>query len=198
MAALLRDLGVAFLAHDADDETLERLAVIVRSATETLASGAGRDRSFDEITLEPEADDVADGGELGHFDGCFVTGEASPVGLATTVHRDGDGLVGRTRFTRPFEGMPGFAHGGILCAVFDDLIGLTVGRMLRISAPTVHVEVDFRKPVPLDREVEFRTRLTASDGRKRVASATATIDGEHYAEARALLVVLPDDHSIGT
>jgi acyl-CoA thioesterase FadM len=69
--------------------------------------------------------------------------------------------------------------------------------MLRISAPTVHVEVDFRKPVPLDCDVEFRTRLTASEGRKRVASATATIGDELYAEARALLIVLPDDHSIG-
>jgi acyl-coenzyme A thioesterase PaaI-like protein len=197
LAVLLRDLGVAFLAHEADDATLDRVGSTVAAAISSLSTGPVRVRSFDEISREPEADDVPDGGELGHFDGCFVTGDASPLGLATRVHRDGDGLTATTRFPRPFEGMPGYAHGGILCAVFDDLIGLTVGRMMRISAPTVHVEVDFRKPVPLNCDVEFRTRIAETDGRKRIASAVATIGDTVYAEATALLVVLAPDHSIG-
>jgi acyl-coenzyme A thioesterase PaaI-like protein len=195
LAALLRELGVAFLAHDVDEATLERLAGTVRAATEALNGGTERIRSFDEISREPEAEDVEDGGALGHFDGCFVTGEASPVGLTAQVRRDGLGLVATTRFPRSFEGMPGFAHGGILCAVFDDLIGLTIGRMMRISAPTVHVEVDFRQPVPLDTDVEFRTRVASSDGRKRIASATAAIGGVVYAEASALLIVLTPDQT---
>jgi acyl-coenzyme A thioesterase PaaI-like protein len=197
LAGRLRGLSVAFLTHEVDDETLARLAADVRAATTSLETGPDRIRSFDEITLEPEADEVDDGAALGHFDGCFVTGEASPISLATHVRREGDGLFATVRFTRPFEGMPGFAHGGILCAVFDDLIGLTMGRMMRISAPTVRVEVDFRRPVPLDTEVEFRTRLTAGDGRKRIAAATATIGDTTYAEAQALLVVLGAGHPIG-
>jgi acyl-coenzyme A thioesterase PaaI-like protein len=196
-AELLRTLGVALLSHDLDDETMRRLAADFRAATETLATGTERVRSFAEITREPEADEVADGGALGHFDGCFVTGEASPVGLAASVRRDGDGLVATARFPRTFEGMPGYAHGGILLAVFDDLIGLTIGRLLRISAPTVRVEVDFRRPVPLDRDVEFRTRLVSEDGRKRVVTATAAIGDTIHAEAQALLIVLPPDYSIG-
>jgi Thioesterase superfamily len=183
-AELLRMLGIAFLSHDVDDETMRRLAAGFRAATETLSIGPQRVRSFAEITREPEADEVPDGGELGHFDGCFVTGEASPVGLAASTRRDGAGLVATVRFTRTFEGMPGFAHGGILLAVFDDLIGLTIGRLLRISAPTVRVEVDFRRPVPLGSDVHFRTRLVSEDGRV-------------HAEAQALLIVLPADHSIG-
>ena len=196
-AELLRVLGVAFLSHDVDDDTMRRLATSFRDATETLATGSARVRSFAEITREPEADEVPDGGALGHFDGCFVTGEASPVGLAASVRRSGAGLVAVARFSRSFEGMPGFAHGGILLAVFDDLIGLTIGRLLRISAPTVRVEVDFRKPVPLEHEVEFRTRLVSADGRKRVVAATATIGDTVHAEAQALLIVLPSDYSIG-
>jgi acyl-coenzyme A thioesterase PaaI-like protein len=196
-AQQIRDLGIAFLSHDIDDEMMARIEATLRAATETLTSGSPRVRSFDEISREPEADEIAEGGELGHFDGCFVTGEASPVGLATRVRRDGDGIVATARFPRSFEGMPGYAHGGILCAVFDDLIGLTIGRMHRISAPTVHVEVDFRKPVPLDQDVEIRTRLTTTDGRKRIVTATAAIGDTIYAEAQALLIVLAADHSIG-
>lgn len=196
-AELLRTLGVTFLSHDVDDETMRRLAAGFHEATKTLAAGPERVRSFAEITREPEADEIEDGAALGHFDGCFVTGEASPVGLAATVRRAGDGLVATARFTRSFEGMPGFAHGGILLAVFDDLIGLTVGLLLRIPAPTVRVEVDFRKPVPLDRNVEFRTRLVSVDGRKRVVTATATIRDIVHAEAQALLIELPPDFDRG-
>jgi acyl-coenzyme A thioesterase PaaI-like protein len=196
-AQLLRELGGAFLSHDVDDGTMAQLAETLRTATATLAAGPARDRSFAEITREPEADDVPDGGEIGHFDACFVTGEASPVGLAATVHRDGDGLVAGLRIPRAFEGMPGYAHGGILLAAFDDLIGLTIGRLMRISAPTVHVEVDFRKPVPLGADVEIRTRLASEDGRKRIVSAVARVGDTVHAEAQALLVVLAPDHTIG-
>ncbi|HEY2167005.1 MAG TPA: hotdog domain-containing protein [Jatrophihabitantaceae bacterium] len=196
-AEVLRGLGVALLSHEVDDDTLRELAAGLRAATDTVLIGPPRVRSFAEITLEPEADEVAEGEELGHFDGCFVTGEASPIGLAVRAHRDGDGLAATASFPRSFEGMPGYAHGGIVLAVFDDLIGLTIGRLLRISAPTVRVEVDFRKPVPLDRDIEFRTRLISSDGRKRVVTATATIGDMVHAEAQALLIVLPPDYSIG-
>jgi acyl-coenzyme A thioesterase PaaI-like protein len=197
VAQRLRALTTAFLEHEVDEPSLARLTGSIDASIAELAGGPPRVRSFDEIRREPEADEVADGAELGHFDQCFVTGDASPVGLAATVRRDGDGLVGIARFPRAFEGMPGYAHGGIVLAAFDDLIGLTVGRMLRISAPTVHVEVDFRRPVPLGRDIEIRTRLASTDGRKRIVRATASLDGELYAEAEGLLIVLPENHTIG-
>jgi acyl-coenzyme A thioesterase PaaI-like protein len=192
-AAILRELTTAFLSHEVADDVLRDLAAGLRAASVTLQAAPPRTRSFDEILREPEAADVPDGGEIGHFDACFVTGEASPVGLAATVRRVGDGLIGRIVFPRAYEGMPGHAHGGIVMAVFDDLIGMTMGRMLRISAPTVHVETDFRRPIPLDREVTIRTELVAADGRKRTVTATASVDGKIYAEARGLLIVLEGD-----
>jgi acyl-coenzyme A thioesterase PaaI-like protein len=192
-AASLRELNTAFLSHEVGDRALSELAAGWRAATAGLVAAPPRTRSFDEIRREPEAADVPDGGELGHFDACFVTGEASPVGLAATVRRAGNGLVATLTFSRAFEGMPGHAHGGIVMAVFDDLIGMTMGRMLRISAPTVHVETDFRQPIPLDREVTVRTELGPADGRKRTVQATATVGDTVHAEARGLLIVLEGD-----
>lgn len=190
-AAALRELNLAFLAHDLDDAGLRSLAARAREATTVLAAAAPRARTFEEIMREPEAVDVLDGDEIDHFDACFVSGEASPVGLAAKIRRDGDGLVARLRFTRAFEGMPGHAHGGILMGVFDDVIGMTMGRMMKIPAPTVRVEVDFRKPIPLDTEVEVRTLLDErTDGRKRYVSATMSVGETVHAEARGLLVIL--------
>jgi acyl-coenzyme A thioesterase PaaI-like protein len=196
-AAQLRALTRALISHEVDDEELEQLAADLAAATAAIEAGPGRVRSFDEIRREPEATEVADGAALGHFDQCFVTGEGSPIGLSARVRRAGRGLILRTSIPRTFEGMPGYAHGGIVAAVFDDLIGLTVGRLHRISAPTVHVEVDFRRPIPLGQEIEFRTRLTASEGRKRTVTGEAAASGITYAEAKGLLVVLQSQDPIG-
>ena len=196
-AARLRGLTRAFISHEIDDGTLEQLARELTAMTAAIEAGPSRMRSFDEIRREPEAADVADGAALGHFDQCFVTGEGSPVGLAATVRRDGDDLILVTSIPRTFEGMPGYAHGGIVAAVFDDLIGLTIGRLHRVSAPTVHVEVDFRRPLPLGQQVEFRTRLTARDGRKQTVTGEAVAGGVVHAEATGLLVVLQPGNSIG-
>jgi acyl-coenzyme A thioesterase PaaI-like protein len=196
-AARLRDLTRAFICHEIDDPALEELAGELKAMTAAIGAGRARLRSFDEIRREPEAPDVADGTALGHFDQCFVTGDGSPVGLAAAVRRDGDGLILVTSIPRTFEGMPGYAHGGIVAAVFDDLIGLTIGRLHRVSAPTVRVEVDFRRPLPLDQPVEFRTRLTARDGRKQTVTGEAVAGGVVHAEAKGLLVTLQPGSPIG-
>lgn len=189
-AAALRELNLSFLSCELDDAGLTRLATTAREAATMLRTAPPRTRTFDEITREPEATEVLDGDEADHFDACFITGDASPIGLVTRIQREGDGLVARLRFTRTYEGMPGYAHGGILMAVFDDLIGLTMGRLMRIPAPTVRVQTDFRKPVPIDTDVVVRTRLESEDGRKRHVSATLSVGATVHAEAQGMLVVL--------
>ncbi len=195
-AAALRDLTIAFLCSELDDRGLQGLTASAREATALLTAAPPRMRTFDEISLEAEASDVLEDERADHFDACFVSGEASPFGLAARIHREGNGLVAEVRFTRAFEGMPGFAHGGIIMAVFDDIIGMTMGRLMRISAPTVRVETDFRKPVPLATDVVVRTTLDSEAGRKRYVSAILTVEGVVHAEASGLLIVLDNDRAL--
>jgi acyl-coenzyme A thioesterase PaaI-like protein len=198
VADRLRRLNAAFVGHEADDVDLAHLAAALDRATDQLRRGGPRRRSFDEIADEAGAPEVSDGALAEHFDVCFVTGPGSPVGLAGTVTREADALVFRTRIPRTFEGMPGFAHGGILAAIFDDIIGMVMGRLHRISAPTVHVEIAFLAPVPLEVEIEVRARLVGRDGRKCRVHAIATLGDAVHAEADGLLVVLrPDQLSSG-
>jgi acyl-coenzyme A thioesterase PaaI-like protein len=193
VAAGLRLLAAAFVAHEVPDAELMQLATALERITDQVRSGTPRRRSFAEIAGEAAAAEVADGAIAEHFDVCFVTGAASPVGLAGAVHREADALVYRTRIPSTFEGMPGFAHGGILAAIFDDIIGMVTGRLHRISAPTVRVDISFRAPVPLDVELEIRASLVSRQGRKCRVHATATAGNTVYAEADGLLVVLRDD-----
>jgi acyl-coenzyme A thioesterase PaaI-like protein len=196
-AAKLRQLNAAFVGHEAADRDLTELVATLERATDRLQAGSPRRRSFAEIADEAAAPEVADSAPAEHFDVCFVTGPASPVGLAGTVHREGDSLVYRTRIPRTFEGMPGFAHGGIVAAIFDDIIGMVMGRLHRTSAPTVRVETSFHTPIPLEEEIEIRASLVDRDGRKCRVHATATSRPPAartlYAEADGLLIVLRDN-----
>ncbi|WP_433359791.1 PaaI family thioesterase [Streptosporangium sp. CA-115845] len=189
-AATLRRLTERFLCHDVDDEALDELAATLDGLTGQLAAGAPRRRSFAEIVTEPDAPEIADGGVVDHYDQCFVTGAAHPAGLAATVRRRGGAIELRTRIPVTFEGMPGYAHGGVLAAVFDDLIGLMTGRVERVPAPTVQLEVTFRRPVPLDTPVCFRAELTGADGRKRTVTVSAWVGETLHATATGILVVL--------
>jgi acyl-coenzyme A thioesterase PaaI-like protein len=192
-AAALRRLTSEFLLRDATEDDLDDLVAVAGSLTAGLAAGPMRRRSFDEIVAEPDAPEIADGGAVEHFDQCFVTGPAHTAGLAATVRREADAVELRVRIPVLFEGMPGHAHGGIVAAVFDDLIGMVMGRLHRVPAPTVQVDVSFRRPVPLDAEVVFRAELSGSDGRKRTVQAAARVGDTLHATATGLLVVLNAD-----
>jgi acyl-coenzyme A thioesterase PaaI-like protein len=189
-AAALRRLNTHLLLHDVSDDDLDDLAAVADALAAGLAAGPPRRRSFAEIVAEPDAPEVGDGDAVEHFDQCFVTGPAHPGGLAATVRRAGDAAELRVRIPVLFEGMPGHAHGGVVAAVFDDLIGMVMGRLARIPAPTVRVDVGFRRPVPLDTEVLFRARPAAAEGRTRTVTATAHVGDVVHATATGVLVVL--------
>lgn len=189
-AAALRRLNSEFVRRDATEDDLDDVAAVADALAAGLATGPARCRSFDEIVAEPQAPEIADGEPVEHFDQCFVTGRANPAGLAATVRRHGDAVELRVVIPIPFEGMPGHAHGGVVAAIFDDLIGLVMGRLHRIPAPTVQVDVTFRRPLPLDTEVRFRAELSGADGRKRTVRASAYVGDTVHATATGLLVVL--------
>jgi hypothetical protein len=67
--------------------------------------------------------EVGDGEPVVHFDECFVSGPWNPLGIAIEVHREGDEAVAEVSLGAAFEGAPGRSHGGIVAAIFDDVLG---------------------------------------------------------------------------
>ena len=72
------------------------------------------------------------------------------LGLTTEVL--GDDGIARTELTcgAEHEGGPGVAHGGWTAGVLDEILG-HVPLLHRTLSVTKKLEVEFRKPVPLDR-----------------------------------------------
>lgn len=91
------------------------------------------------------------------------------------------------------QGYPGRLHGGIASAILDEAIG----RAINISdvgawGVTIELTVRYRKPVPLDREVTARARITKDSGRIFEGSGEIRLeDGTVAVEATGRYLRLP-------
>lgn len=130
-----------------------------------------------------------------HYDGCFACGDAQTAGL----HLDavvGDGVTVDATFTvtRAHQGAPGLAHGGLLATAIDESMGFLFF-LTGDPAVTAHLEIDYRRPVPVGTEVRVRAAVLGRIGRKIWASATGTLpDGKVAFSGGALFLVVPVEH----
>lgn len=188
-AAALRRLGHTLMAREADPDLLGRVATAAHRVADDLEGAPPRERDLLEMKRRMYDVEVADGERVSHFDECFVSGSQNPLGIAVAVHRDGDEAVARVELGAAFEGAPARAHGGIVAAIFDDVLGyLTTLR--HQPAFTGELTVRYLAPTPIRQPLEFRARATGQEGRKLYTEAEARADGEVVAAARATFVTI--------
>lgn len=191
-ATLLRRLGHAFVGHEVDDATLRRLSEALHDVLPSIEAGRSRSRPVDDMKRRLFDSPPDDGATMDHFPDCVVSGMANPMGVAITVHRQGDDAVARVTLGAAFEGAPGRAHGGIVAAVFDDTMGFVLS-MEATPAFTGSLTVSYRAPTPVGEELEFRCRLRERDGRKLWIDGTATVGDTTVATAEALFIAIPPE-----
>jgi acyl-coenzyme A thioesterase PaaI-like protein len=126
---------------------------------------------------------------------CFVCGLENPFGLKLTFVDDGVGEVRCAYVIRPqFQGYPGIAHGGVVAAILDEV----VGRVALIGDPnhfmmTVRMEITYRQPVPVDTPLTILGRPVRMGGRlTRAVGEVRLPDGSVAVEAALTLVDVPE------
>lgn len=94
-------------------------------------------------------------------------------------------------------GFPGYAHGGFVCTILDEITGLLCslnrarGAMDRRPAMTGYLNTRFLKPVKVPGTVLARARVTRTEGRKSwVEGWLEDESGEVLAKAEAIFVNL--------
>jgi hypothetical protein len=99
-------------------------------------------------------------------------------------HLEDSSSEGRITFGIAYQGGPGHVHGAMVTAMYDDLLGRS-----QLSAGfTGWIKVTFRKPTPLDRELQLKAWVDRVDGRKRWLRGTCHLDGVLLTEAEGLFV----------
>ncbi|HVU74731.1 MAG TPA: PaaI family thioesterase [Mycobacteriales bacterium] len=132
-----------------------------------------------------------------HFAGCFGCGSEHPSGLHLSVAVADDFVVTSSfTVTAAHQGAPGLAHGGVMAAAMDEIVGFVI-YLVRRPAVTARLETDFVRPVPLGSAVFLRSECIAVDGRKVYLQAHARLDapdGPVALETRALFVSVGGEH----
>jgi acyl-coenzyme A thioesterase PaaI-like protein len=171
-AAALRQLGHAIVAHDVDDALFARVSAQVTDLTADVEATPDRVRTPVEMVHAVFVVPPPDGRGRTNFPDDIVTGKANPLGIAADITREGDEAVLRTTLGPAFEGAPGRAHGGVVAALIDEVMGF----VLSINATTAYtgrLTVTYRAPTPLGVEIEMRAKLHRHHGRKLHIEADA-------------------------
>jgi acyl-coenzyme A thioesterase PaaI-like protein len=146
------------------------------------------------------ADAPAAGEVIGtHYSLCFGCGPDHPTGLHLRIIA-GEGLAVHAQFDvgEHHQGAPGLAHGGVLTAAFDETMS-AVNWLLQKPAVTVHLQVDFRRPVPVGSTLHLTAECTGVRGRRIAIRGTGRLDapdGPVAVQASSVFVEVPLAHFV--
>jgi acyl-coenzyme A thioesterase PaaI-like protein len=176
LAAALRSLiDAAVSTEDADAATLLEIAAEV----ERLAFRLGVRRE-DGPGYRPQA-------HGDYLPRSPIVGEASPLSPRLEWEVVDGGVEARGSFGAPYEGPPGFVHGGWIACAFDEVLGIAniaAGQPGMTGRLTVH----YRKPTPLFHDLRIRAWVDRIDGR-RILTRGEIWDGDtRTAEAEGIFV----------
>jgi acyl-coenzyme A thioesterase PaaI-like protein len=135
---------------------------------------------------------------------CYGCGRNNSHGLKIRTHWDG--RCGRFRFTPEdyHTAFPGIVYGGLIASLFDchcigtaiaaayDEEGRKPGNGPGIMYVTANLNVDYKRPTPMDTELLFEATIAEIKGRKAVVECDLTAKGQVCATARVVAVRMPE------
>ncbi|HXX91229.1 MAG TPA: PaaI family thioesterase [Acidimicrobiales bacterium] len=193
-ASALRALNNAFVAHEADPELLEHIAAFAQDAAARLRFAERRDlapllaANVGRLFRVDPADETQPSA-VNFMTDRAVGGETNPTSAELEFEYADDEVVVRTTLGAAYEGAPGRAHGGMVAALFDDITGFLLP-LAGTPAYTGELTIRYRRPVPIETPLEFRTRIDSRQGRKLHVTADCRAGDELVATAEALFIAV--------
>jgi len=184
LAAAVRTLTAATVSL-ASAETASHAAADVERIVASLAPRLAEPPLPRYPTMSPPPTEP---GDLMPFD--LVLGRLNPLAPPVVFTWEDGKSIGRVTFTRPYEGPPGCVHGGMIAAVFDQVLSVA-NIMSGQAGPTAQLQLRFRKPTPLGVEVRFEGWQERTAGRRIHAAGRLLANGEVTVEAEGIFVQLP-------
>ena len=125
---------------------------------------------------------------------CLVCGMENELGLKARFYAmDHDEILAVCMPMEEHQSYPGRLHGGISAALLDE----TLGRAINLTEPdafgvTIGLNLTYRLPVPLDREIHAVARITKNTPRIFEAEGEILLeDGRVAVEAKGRYVRMP-------
>jgi acyl-coenzyme A thioesterase PaaI-like protein len=119
-----------------------------------------------------------------------VTGVGSALAPPLVMRHENGGVSAEATLGLAYEGPPSYLHGGMSALFMDQVLG-AAAIAAGLWGMTVHLALDYRRPVPLRTPLLFRGRVLEDAGRKAVVGGTialAAAPDEPLVEARGIFV----------
>src|SRR5215510_1250333 len=123
---------------------------------------------------------------------CFACGKDNPHGMKLKFYRDEQThrTICEFKLSRRYEGPPGHAHGGVIATILDEAMG-KVNKFRNVVALTKKMEVEYLKPVPLDKKLTVVGREQQVVGRQHINVAEiSNSEGEVLARSTATFIAV--------
>jgi acyl-coenzyme A thioesterase PaaI-like protein len=127
---------------------------------------------------------------------CFGCGAANPAGMKLTFELDFNTRRIRGSFVlgANYAGGGGFAHGGIIGVVLDEAMG-KLSKLTDEKAVTAEMNIEYRKPVPIDQPIVVEGWQEDEKGRNRFRVAEIyDLQGNLLARGKGRFVVVSQEH----
>jgi acyl-coenzyme A thioesterase PaaI-like protein len=189
LAAALRKAITACISADATEVALRECTLAAQGLVDALAP-------FPRSSFQAAHRGARTQEELHEFaDRGVLIGQCNPIAPPMRFRFDAAARESQAEVTFgvPYEGAPGWVHGGMIAAAFDQLFGhLQVN--LEVPSFTANLSVNYRSPTPLGVALRFEGQLTKQEGRKSFVSGRciAGAGGSEYvcADATAVFVAV--------
>ena len=87
---------------------------------------------------------------------CFGCGEKNPLGAKLNFYKLSENSIGSTYFVPKYWGGWGtIVHGGLQTVLMDEVAGWAVVALLQEACLTINVELQFLKPLYIEKETEI-------------------------------------------
>jgi len=180
LGSALRDLVAASVTTTVDAAELRTAAAAAREVTGRLSASR---RARDQL---PALDDLVEQRRVFNP----VSGVGSAIAPPLAVRRVEGGVVAEATLGLPYEGPPSYVHGGMSALLMDQLLG-AAAIAAGLWGMTARLELDYRRPVPLEAPLLLRASVAESAGRKVVLTGTialADAPDQALVEARGVFV----------
>jgi acyl-coenzyme A thioesterase PaaI-like protein len=151
--------------------------------------GAVADRLARHVPDPPHARFLARPGDAGFDEATMhasmpydvVIGRYNPLALPITIEARPPKVHGRGRFTKAYEGAPGWVHGAVIAGAFD-IVLTAANRLDGAAGPTRRLSLHYLRPTLLAEEsdleawVEHRTKTRVTSKGRLVQRGAVTVE----------------------
>jgi len=184
-AAATRRVVEALVVSHAPVEVLEDAAVDLAAIADRLDAYRGTSRYDGTDGLRARIDPIV-------VERHPFLGESNPGAPPVRMGPEGDTVTATVTFDARHEGMPSFAHGGWIAALFDQVVAIAGARAAGVPAMTGTLTIRYLAPTPIGAELHLAATAARTGTRTVEAHATLGPVGSVTAEADAVLVIHRD------